>query len=73
MKIIVEGKTPRQKLDGTICSCNQCGCKIEIDSRDDLQYECDQRESEYWFIRCPTKNCNATIYVNSKVNDFPER
>jgi hypothetical protein len=65
MKIILQGLTPRDRLNGTKINCSHCKGQFEITVEDNPKFNSDQREGSYWSITCPTANCGHTLTANA--------
>lgn len=61
MKTITVGKNAREKMNGRRIICYKCNGCFEITSEDNLTYHSDQREGNYYSIKCPTPGCNVPL------------
>lgn len=59
MKIIQKGKVPSTTLH---CTCGHCGTVFECD-QSEAQYQSDQRDGDYWRIKCPLSGCGREVNV----------
>ena len=59
MKILKPGKLPdHKKVKGT---CDACGC-VFVCERCETKYSSDQRDGDFYSIRCPQAGCNNLVY-----------
>lgn len=61
MKIIKHGK----KYDDGSPFTGKCYCHCEVEvTRDEISYEPDCRDGDYYYVRCP--ECDGIIYITDE-------
>lgn len=66
MKTITPGKNARQRMDGRTAYCTGCSGSFEITSDDVLEYHSDQRDGNYYSIKCPTDGCGRVLTITQQ-------
>jgi hypothetical protein len=60
VKLKREGKLPQERLmEG---ECSNCKCAIEC-KQGEAEHTSDQRDGDFYSIKCPTNGCGRTIYL----------
>lgn len=66
MKTIREGRTqPNHRWIGTVIKCNNCGFSGELEFNDKVVFVQDQRDGDYYEVRCP--NCKNVMTLASSI------
>ncbi len=68
MKILKQGKKPDPDWVGRRVTCDYCGCLFQLgmEDRKSVHYESDQREGDYYTVKCPMKDCRKRIYFSAQ-------
>lgn len=59
MKIIKSGKKQPALLRKKI-TCSECKCRFQLESKSEAKFVSDQRDGDYYEIRCPQCRCTGT-------------
>lgn len=63
MKILKPGTLPSMQIHKA--KCRKCGCEFEFEEQEAVRIgPVDQRDSEYFTIRCPQKGCGQDVLVS---------
>ena len=65
-KIIKKGRDGPRWI-GKVVTCSSCECEFKLMKGDNLKLEPDQREGDYYTIRCPNATCGHLVTVSAEL------
>lgn len=63
MKIIKEGNLPSERK--FTATCSNCKCHFEFLAKE-AEYRSDQRDGDFYEVKCPQSGCGRANYVNAR-------
>lgn len=69
MKTIKKGRSnPDKPWVGKKINCNHCGYSGKIESKDKVKFVSDQRDGNYYEVKCP--NCRGQMTLNASTSPW---
>jgi ribosomal protein S27E len=60
MKVLKKGKTEKPWVGHTV-TCQRCEAKLKLERGDRVKLIPDQREGDYYEVKCPECHCQITM------------
>lgn len=65
MKILRNGRRNNPPWVGKKVTCDECGCKLKLEKGDRVKLVQDQRDGDYYKLKCPS--CGNPITIDASL------